>query len=81
MTIRSALGALETLLGDRLARSKAELVQHGQSESHFAPLPPDAVAYPETTDEVAALAVHLASPANRSITGAALSIDGGWTAR
>jgi 3-hydroxybutyrate dehydrogenase len=33
------------------------------------------------TDEVAALAVYLASPANRSITGAALSIDGGWTAR
>jgi 3-hydroxybutyrate dehydrogenase len=33
------------------------------------------------TDEVAALAVFLASPANRSITGAALSIDGGWTAR
>ena len=33
------------------------------------------------TDEVAALAVYLASPANRAITGAALSIDGGWTAR
>lgn len=32
-------------------------------------------------DEVSSLAVYLASPANRSITGAALSIDGGWTAR
>lgn len=33
------------------------------------------------TDEVASLAVYLASSANRSITGTALSIDGGWTAR
>jgi 3-hydroxybutyrate dehydrogenase len=32
-------------------------------------------------DEVAALTAFLASPANRSITGAALSIDGGWVAR
>jgi 3-hydroxybutyrate dehydrogenase len=32
-------------------------------------------------EEVAALAVFLCSDAGRSITGAALSIDGGWTAR
>jgi 3-hydroxybutyrate dehydrogenase len=32
-------------------------------------------------EEVAALAVFLCSDAARSITGAALSVDGGWTAR
>lgn len=32
-------------------------------------------------DEIGALAVYLASPLAASITGAALSIDGGWTAR
>ena len=33
-----------------------------------------------TVEEVAALAVYLASDAARSITGAILSMDGGWTA-
>ncbi len=33
------------------------------------------------TDHVSALALFLAGPAGGSITGAALSIDGGWTAR
>jgi len=32
-------------------------------------------------EEVAALTVFLCSPAGRSITGAALPVDGGWTAR
>ena len=32
-------------------------------------------------DELAKLAVFLCSDAGRSITGAALAMDGGWTAR
>ena len=33
-----------------------------------------------TVGEIAALAVYLCSDAAKSITGANLSIDGGWTA-
>ena len=33
-----------------------------------------------TVDEVAALAVYLCSDTAKAITGANLSIDGGWTA-
>ncbi|KZY48218.1 2-hydroxy-acid oxidase, partial [Roseovarius sp. HI0049] len=55
MTIQAAIGALTTLLGQRLTCSKGELAQHGDSETHFPPAPPDAVAYPETTEEVAGI--------------------------
>ncbi len=55
MTISSAIDALSSLLGDRLSRSKSDLDLHGQSESHFDPMPPDAVAYPTTTQEVSAI--------------------------
>jgi 3-hydroxybutyrate dehydrogenase len=33
-----------------------------------------------TVEEVAALAVYLASDAARSITGTVISMDGGWSA-
>ncbi|TYB82905.1 FAD-binding oxidoreductase [Maritimibacter fusiformis] len=56
MTIETALAGLSALLGDRLSRSKSDLAAHGRSEAHFAPAPPDAVAYPETTQEVASIA-------------------------
>ncbi len=53
MTISHAIDALSTLLGDRLSLSKSDLDIHGRSETHFAPMPPDAVAYPVSTAEVA----------------------------
>lgn len=53
MDITSVADALTTLLGDRFSRSKADLDLHGHSEAHFAPMPPDGVAYPLTTQEVA----------------------------
>lgn len=56
MNITSALDALSTLLGDRLSRSKSDLDLHGQSESHFPAMPPDAVVYPISTPEVAEIA-------------------------
>ena len=55
MSISSAIDALTSVLGDRLSRSKSDLDIHGRSETYFAPMPPDAVAYPLTTTEVAAV--------------------------
>jgi len=52
MTIDTAIAELATVLGDRLSRSKSDLDTHGASETYFAPAPPDAVAYPASTQEV-----------------------------
>ncbi len=52
MSIDAAIDALATVLGDRLSLSKSDLAAHGQSETHFDPTPPDAVAYPRNTAEV-----------------------------
>ena len=52
MPLPQALTDLAALLGPRLSRATADRDQHGASETWFAPMPPDAVAYPETTEEV-----------------------------
>ncbi|KPQ06604.1 MAG: D-lactate dehydrogenase (cytochrome) Dld [Rhodobacteraceae bacterium HLUCCA12] len=48
-----ALETLAAMLGSRLNRSDSDRDLHGRSEGHFPLMPPDAVAYPETTAEVA----------------------------
>ncbi len=53
MGIQDAIGELSSLLGQRLSRSKSDLEVHGASETHFPLTPPDAVAYPKTTEDVA----------------------------
>ncbi|MGH1459401.1 MAG: FAD-binding oxidoreductase [Paracoccaceae bacterium] len=53
MNIDAALAALTTVLGQRLSLSKSDLDLHGSSETHFPLTPPDAVAYPQNTQEVA----------------------------
>ncbi len=53
MSIETAITALNSVLGDRLSRSKSDLALHGQSETHFATTSPDAVLYPQNADEVA----------------------------
>ena len=53
MSVQDAIAEISTFLGQRLTRSKSDLDLHARSESHFPPAPPDAVAYPETTEEVA----------------------------
>jgi D-lactate dehydrogenase (cytochrome) len=47
--------ALKALLGDRLSVSAAVREQHGHDESYHATLPPDAVAFAQSTAEVAAI--------------------------
>lgn len=85
MTIQTALTALEPVLGDRLTRSKSDLELHGRSESHFATTPPDAVAYPESADEVAEIVKRCAAHdcpvvpwgTGTSLEGHALAVRGG----
>jgi D-lactate dehydrogenase (cytochrome) len=47
---------LRDLLGDRLGTGHAILEQHGRDESFHPAAPPDAVAFAESTEEVAAIA-------------------------
>ncbi|MGR3793152.1 FAD-binding oxidoreductase [Vannielia sp. SX4] len=51
MTIPAAITRL-AFLGDRLVTSGAVRDQHGQNETYYPDTPPDAVAFPETTEEV-----------------------------
>lgn len=53
MDLETVCSELSTFLGQRLTRSKSDVELHGRSETHFPLLPPDAVAYPENTQEVA----------------------------
>lgn len=71
------VGALEQRFGDRFQRGAAVLGQHGSSESHFAPVLPDAVVFARSTDDVVAL-VTLCSAADIPIVpfGAGTSIEG-----
>jgi D-lactate dehydrogenase (cytochrome) len=49
------LASLQQRLGDRLSTSAAICEQHGKDESYHAPHAPDAVAFVESTEEVAAI--------------------------
>ncbi|GAA6148609.1 FAD-linked oxidase C-terminal domain-containing protein [Pseudooceanicola nitratireducens] len=85
MTIEAAWPELSKLLGDRITRSKSELETHGASESYFPLTLPDAVAYPENTQEVSALVTICAAHsvpvigwgAGTSLEGQAQAFQGG----
>ncbi|MBM7069306.1 FAD-binding oxidoreductase [Actibacterium sp. 188UL27-1] len=85
MTINQAIRDLSEALGDRVSRSKSDLSLHGQSESYFAPMPPDVVVYPETTAEVAKIVQTCAAQGcpvvawgtGTSLEGHALALQGG----
>ncbi|MFN3937794.1 MAG: FAD-binding oxidoreductase [Gemmobacter sp.] len=48
-----AFARIAAILGERFSTAAALRDQHGQNESHYPVTPPDAVAFPETTAEVA----------------------------
>ncbi|MCK0167315.1 FAD-binding protein [Jannaschia sp. S6380] len=50
-----ALSELVSMLGERLTTGKSDLALHGRSETWHPEMPPDAVAYPDDTGEVAAI--------------------------
>jgi D-lactate dehydrogenase (cytochrome) len=52
---RGWLDELAEVLGERLSTAAALLEQHGQDESYHEGQPPEAVAFPESTEEVARL--------------------------
>lgn len=82
-----ALTDLRALLGDRLSLSRAVLDQHGQSETYVQSRAPDAVAFPQSTQEVAQISAICAAHAmpiigwgaGTSLEGHALAIYGGLT--
>lgn len=55
MIPHDALSELKAMLGERLSTGKSDLALHGRSETYHAEMPPDAVVYPRTTEEVAAI--------------------------
>jgi D-lactate dehydrogenase (cytochrome) len=52
MRLEAALDELRGLLGDRLVTSRSVLDVHGRDESPLPAAPPDAVAYPNSTEDV-----------------------------
>ena len=53
--IQSAITEARTLLGDRLSTGASILESHSHDEAYSAPALPDAVAFPNSTEEVSAL--------------------------
>lgn len=85
MANTTAISALQSLLGDRLSRAKGDLDAHGTSETYFPLTPPEAVAYPVNTREVAQIVAICAKHhcpvigwgTGTSLEGHALAVRGG----
>ncbi len=85
VSVQEAIEALRELLGDRLSTSDSVRDLHGRDESSFPPAPPDAVAFPRSTEEVAAIvrtcAEHgvpvVAFGTGSSLEGHVLAVEGG----
>ena len=68
---------LRALVGERLHVTDAMRAQHGGSEAHFPVLPPDAVVFARSTEEVAAI-VRLCNRYDTPLVpwGAGTSVEG-----
>jgi D-lactate dehydrogenase (cytochrome) len=76
----SFVEGLRRIVGDRLHLGEAIRLQHGSSESHFAPVPPDAVVFPASTEEVVAIVrLCVADEVPIIAFGAGTSIEGNIT--
>lgn len=83
----SLLVALHALFGDRLSTAEAMRLHHGRDESSYDPMPPDAVVFAETTQEVAdtvKLCASMQVPViaygtGTSLEGHVLALHGGVT--
>jgi len=72
-----AASDLKEILGDRLSISEGERAAHGRDESYHDAMPPDMVAYPESTEEVAAVVRACARTATPVIPfGTGTSLEG-----
>ena len=71
------LDDLRALMGDRLSLKPADLDQHGRGENWHPSMPPDVIAFADTTAEVSAL-VRLAAGAGVAVVafGAGTSLEG-----
>lgn len=75
----------QVIFGNRISKKRTDCESHGQSETWFPLTPPEAVVFPETTEEVAALtkicAAHRVAlvgwGAGTSLEGHALAVAGG----
>jgi D-lactate dehydrogenase (cytochrome) len=83
----AVLDALRALLGERVSTGESVRVQHGRDESAFAPMAPDAVVFPRSTEDVAAIArlchAHdvpmIPYGVGSSVEGHVLAVRGGVT--
>jgi len=71
------MAELRALLGDRLSTAFAVRDHHSRGESYLPPHPPDAVAFPETTEEVQAIVMACARHRTPMVPfGAGTSLEG-----
>ena len=75
------IAALREILGDRVTTSASVREHHGRGEDYFQAMPPDAVCFPHTTEEVAAVVGLCASHKVPLIPfGVGTSVEGHVTA-